>query len=436
MSDASDRVWSARAPVIFGLFGLFVLFGGFAVWATQANIAGAIIASGRIEVDRNRQIVQHPTGGVVSQIAAHEGDPVKAGDLLLSLDDRQARSQLAIIEGQLYELMARRGRLEAERDQTDELVFEDELMQAGAGNPDLEELISGQRNLFFARRDSVAGLSGQLQKRQGQILNQIDGIKAQEKALALQLGFIEEELTNQKALLDKGLAQATRVLELQRQQASLQGQLGELAANKAQAEGRITEIDLEVLKLGTGRREAAITDLRDLRYRELELVEQRASLLEDIENLQIRAPVSGIVHAMKVQTLRSVVRGADPILFLIPQDRPLVIVVQVDTIHIDQIHLGQQVNLRLSALDQSSTPELVGQVALISADAFEDEARGQTYYRAEITLNSGERAKLNSGDVLIPGMPVEAFMRTADRTPMAYLIKPFADYFKRAFRET
>ncbi len=436
MSDASDRVWSARAPVIFGLFGLFVLFGGFAVWATQANIAGAIIASGRIEVDRNRQIVQHPTGGVVSQIAAHEGDAVKAGDLLLSLDDRQARSQLAIIEGQLYELMARRGRLEAERDQTDELVFEDELMQAGAGNPDLEELISGQRNLFFARRDSVAGLSGQLQKRQGQILNQIDGIKAQEKALALQLGFIEEELTNQKALLDKGLAQATRVLELQRQQASLQGQLGELAANKAQAEGRITEIDLEVLKLGTGRREAAITNLRDLRYRELELVEQRASLLEDIENLQIRAPVSGIVHAMKVQTLRSVVRGADPILFLIPQDRPLVIVVQVDTIHIDQIHLGQQVNLRLSALDQSSTPELVGQVALISADAFEDEARGQTYYRAEITLNSGERAKLNAGDVLIPGMPVEAFMRTADRTPMAYLIKPFADYFKRAFRET
>ena len=356
MTDTTEKAWSARAPVLFGLFGLIVLFGGFALWATQSNIAGAIIASGRIEVDRNRQVVQHPTGGVVSEIAVQEGDTVKAGDLLLALDDRQAQSQLAIIEGQLYELMARRGRLEAERDQTDEVVFEDELMQAGAGNPDLEELISGQRNLFFARRDSVAGETEQLQKRQGQIQNQIDGIEAQEKALALQLGFIEEELTNQKALLEKGLAQATRVLALQRQQASLDGQLGELAANKAQAEGRITEIDLEVLKLASARREEAITRLRDLRYRELELVEQRASLLQDIDKLQIRAPVSGIVYAMRVQTPRSVIRGADPVLFLIPQDRPLVIVAQVDPIHIDEVHVGQQVNLRLSALDQRSTP--------------------------------------------------------------------------------
>ncbi|KEJ94910.1 HlyD family secretion protein [Pseudosulfitobacter pseudonitzschiae] len=436
MTEATEKAWSARAPVLFGLFGLIVLFGGFALWATQTNIAGAIIASGRIEVDRNRQIVQHPTGGVVAEIAVQEGDTVKAGDLLLALDDRQAQSQLAIIEGQLYELMARRGRLEAERDQTDEVVFEEELMQAGAGNPDLEELISGQRNLFFARRDSVAGETEQLQKRQGQIQNQIDGIEAQEKALALQLGFIEEELASQQALLEKGLAQATRVLALQRQQASLDGQLGELAASKAQAEGRITEIDLEVLKLGAARREEAITRLRDLRYRELELVEQRASLLQDIDKLQIRAPVSGIVYAMRVQTPRSVIRGADPVLFLIPQDRPLVIVAQVDPIHIDEVHVGQQVNLRLSALDQRNTPELVGEVALISADAFEDETLGRTYYRAEITLNPGELTKLKEGDVLIPGMPVETFIRTADRTPMAYLIKPFADYFKRAFRET
>ncbi|UOA28561.1 HlyD family type I secretion periplasmic adaptor subunit [Pseudosulfitobacter sp. DSM 107133] len=436
MSAVPAKAWSARAPVLFGLFGLIVLFGGFAVWATQTNIAGAIIAQGRIEVDRNRQVVQHPTGGVVSEIAVKEGDTVKAGDLLLALDDRQLKSQLSIIEGQLYELMARRGRLEAERDQTDEVVFEAQLIEAGTNNPDLQELISGQRNLFFARRDSVASETDQLQKRQGQIQNQIDGIESQEKALGLQLGFIEEELTNQKSLLEKGLAQATRVLALQRQEASLVGQLGELAASKAQAEGRITEIDLEVLKLGVGRREEAITRLRDLRYRELELVEQRLSLLSDIDKLQIRAPVSGIVYGMRVQTPRSVIRGADPVLFLIPQDRPLVIVAQVDPIHIDEVHVGQQVNLRMSALDHRSTPELIGQVDLISADAFEDEAIGRTYYRAEITLRPGELSKLNEGDVLIPGMPVEAYIRTLDRTPMAYLIKPFADYFKRAFRES
>ncbi len=432
----SDRHWSARAPVLFGLFGLLVLFGGFAIWATQTNIAGAIIASGRIEVDRNRQIVQHPTGGVVSGIAVDEGDTVKAGDLLLSLDDGQLQSQLAIIEGQLFELMARRGRLEAERDETDAPVFDDELLSIAAESEDVAELVRGQRNLFFARGDSVARETEQLSKRVGQIRNQIDGIEAQEKSLGLQLGFIREELASQQSLLEKGLAQAARVLNLQRQSASLDGQLGELAANKAQAEGRITEIELEVLKLNTARREEAITRLRDLRYRELELVEQRASMSTEIEELQIRAPVSGIVYGMRVQTPRSVIRGADPVLFLIPQDRPLVIAAQIDPIHIDQIVTGQQVNLRLSALDQRTTPELIGRVALISADAFEDETLGLTYYRAEITLNPGELDKLNEGDVLIPGMPVEAFIRTADRTPIAYLVKPLADYFKRAFRES
>lgn len=209
-----------------------------------------------------------------------------------------------------------------------------------------------------------------------------------------------------------------------------------MAASKAEAEGRITEIDLEVLKLATGRSEEAIMRLRDLRYRELELTERRGALLLEIAQLDIRAPVSGIVYGMQVQTMRSVIRPADPVLYLIPQDRPLLIVARVDPIHIDKIILGQEVNLRFSALDQRTTPELVGQVILISADAFEDDASGITYYRAEISLNSGEVSKLNDGDTLIPGMPVEAFIRTQDHSPIEHLIKPMADYFNRAFRES
>lgn len=239
-----------------------------------------------------------------------------------------------------------------------------------------------------------------------------------------------------KRFWNEGWRKLAQCCALQRQAASLNGQLGELAANKAQAEGRITEIDLEVLKLATDRREEAITQLRDLRYRELELIEQRGALQLEIEQLNIRAPVSGIVYGMRVQTIRSVIRSADPVLYLIPQDRPLLIVARIDPIHIDKIVLSQQVNLRFSALDQRTTPELVGQVTLISADAFEDDANGITYYRAEIVLNPGEISKLNEGDTLIPGMPVEAFIRTADRSPLAYLIKPMADYFNRAFRES
>jgi len=435
-TDTKAGRWSTRGPVLFGLFGLLVLFGGFAAWATMTNIAGAIIASGRIEVDRNRQIVQHPVGGVVDLISVKEGDRVAAGDVLLTLDDRQLRSRLAISEGQLFELMARRARLEAERDEAEEIVFDDELLERGRANADVQELIDGQRNLFFARRDSLARQVEQLEKRAGQIANQIDGIAAQQTSLAEQRELIAQELESQQSLLDRGLAQAGRVLALQREAARLNGQLGELAANKAQSEGRITEIELEIIRQGTARREEALTQLRDLRYRELELVEQRAALEAEIEKLQIRAPVSGIIYNMRVQTPRSVIRPADPLLFLIPQDRPLVIAAQVDPIHIDQVLVGQQVNLRLSALDQRTTPELIGRVALVSADAFEDDALGLTYYRAEIVLNPGELAKLNPGDTLIPGMPVEAFIRTADRTPLTYLVRPVMDYFIRAFRES
>ncbi len=432
----SDKRWKAGGWVIFGFLGLTALVGGFGYWATQSSIAGAIIASGRIEVDQNRQVVQHPDGGVVSEIAVEEGDIVQAGDLLIKLDVKQMQTRLAIVEGQLYEMMARRGRLEAERDNRDTIVFEDELLQAASQQADIADLMQGQENLFFARRESAERTRDQLGKRSNQIENQIVGVEAQETSLGRQLELIEQELANQQSLLDRGLAQASGVLALQRQAASLDGQLGELAATKAQAAQRITEIEIELLRIESERREEAITRLRDLRTRELELVEQRQGLLTDIERMEVRAPVSGIVYNMRVQTPRSVIRPADPVLFLIPQDRPLVIAARVDPIHIDQIAAGQSVNLRFSSLDQRTTPELVGNVVLVSADAFEDENIGASYYRAEIVLNPGEQDKLPDGQVLIPGMPVEAFISTGDRSPLNYLVKPMSDYFNRAFRES
>ena len=211
--------------------------------------------------------------------------------------------------------------------------------------------------------------------------------------------------------------------------------MGDLEAQKAQAGGRITEIDIEILKLGTGRREDAITRLRDLQYRELELREQRLALIEQLDRLDITAPVSGIVYDLQVFALRSVIRPADPVLYIVPQDRPLIINARIEPIHIDKLSIGQEVNLRFSALDQRTTPELKGQVVQISADAFQDERQQLSFYRAEIALSEGEQDRLPEDAVLIPGMPVEAFIRTEDRTPLAYLTKPLTDYFTKAFRE-
>ena len=214
------------------------------------------------------------------------------------------------------------------------------------------------------------------------------------------------------------------------------GRIGELTASVAQAAQRITEIDIQILTLTTTRREEAITRLRDLQYNELELSERRRTLTRQLDRLDIRAPVSGIVYGMQVFAPQSVVRPADPVMFLVPQDRPLVIATKVQPTDIDQINLGQEVTLRFSAFDQRRTPELLGTVTLVSADIFQDKTTGAAFYQAEVQLNAGEIEKLPKDMVLIPGMPVEAFVRTADRSPMDYLLKPLADYFAKAFRES
>ncbi|WP_353473810.1 HlyD family type I secretion periplasmic adaptor subunit [Salipiger sp. H15] len=435
MSQETDKRFPLRKPLMLGLGALLLLVGGFGTWAATTNISGAIVAGGQIQVERNRQVVQHPDGGVVQEILVDEGDTVEEGQVLVKLDPTLLQSELNIVEGQYFELVARRARLQAERDNSDELTFDDTLLKVAEYDKEVDELVEGQRTLFFARLDTLERETEQLTKRREQIGNQVEGIDAQQTALKNQLALIEKELGDQQSLLDRGLAQASRVLALQREEARLSGEVGDLTAQKAEAEGRMTEIDIEVLKLSTTRREEAITQLRDMQYRERELAEQRSALLEKLKRMEIRAPVSGVVYGLTVFAPRSVIRAADPVLYLVPQDRPLVITAQVPPIHIDQVHVGQKVTLRFSALDQRRTPETFGTVTQISADAFTDQHTSSSFYRAEIMLDEGQIERLPEGSTLVPGMPVEAFLRTADRTPLAYLVKPFTDYFSKAFRE-
>lgn len=433
MSDA--KKWSARAPITLGLLALLILLGGFGIWAVQANIAGAIIAPGRIEVDQNRQVLQHPDGGVVSEVAVREGQRVEKGDVLVRLDDTRLRSELLIVEGQLFEIIARNGRLKAERDDAAAITFDPILLDASKTRPQLLELTQGQERLFATRQSSAAQSIEQLEKRKAQIGNQVDGVRAQQQALETQLALLQEELTAQQGLLDKGLAQTSRVLALRREDARLRGTVGELTASVAENEGRITEIDLDILRLATQRKEDAITQLRDLQYREFELREQRLSLRERLSRLDITAPVSGLIFGLTVFAERAVIQPAEALMFIVPQDRPMVITGEVEPIHVDEVYLGQDVTLRFSTFDARTTPEVFGTVSSISGDAFRDDTTGRSYYRVEMTLKDGEMDRLGDVD-LVPGMPVDGFIRTVDRSPMTYLLKPFTDYFNRAFRET
>lgn len=427
--------WSMSRPLWAGWVTTAVLVVGFGGWSLLTSIAGAVVTSGQIEVDQQRQVVQHPDGGVIEEITVKDGQVVAAGDLLLRLDGGAIRSELAIVEGQLFELLAQRVRLEAERDDRTTLEFTGELADLSASRVDVAALLTGQQNLFTTRAETAAKQTEQLIRRMIQIDAQVTGTDAQLVALGTQQDLIGQELADQQSLFDKGLAQAGRVLALQRDAASLEGQLGELTSLRAQAEGRKTEVELEILRLASTRREEANGQLRELGGQILELAERRRTLAERVLRLDIRAPVSGIVLGMQVTTPRAVIRAADPLMYLIPQDRPLVIVAQVSPIHVDEVRVGQDVKLLFSAFSSRTTPEIQGQIAVISADALTDQRTQAQFYRAEIILKPGEREKL--GDVtLLPGMPVEAFIQTDLRSPMAYLIKPFTDYFNRAFRES
>jgi HlyD family type I secretion membrane fusion protein len=420
--------------LFIGYLSLAILVGVIGVWSVKARIAGAVIASGMIQVENNRQFVQHPQGGVVGELIVRDGDRVAAGDVVLRLDDALLRSELAIITAQLNETRARKGRLSAERDDAQELTFDPELLADAERDPSVKALMEGQARLFETRRVALAQVSEQLENQIVQTGDQIKGARAQLVATQGQAELIVSELADAQTLLDKGLAQASRVSALRREDSRLQGEIGQYTSLIAQLKGDIARINIEILQLSTQRREEAISGLRDLQFQENELVERALSARETLSKMEVRSPVSGVIYGNTVFALQSVISPAAPIMYVIPQDQALVVSARVEAIHIDQVHEGQSAALRFVAFDQRTTPEIFGRVVRLSADVFTDEVTGMSFYEAELLPDNDELSKLE-GQQLVPGMPVEAFIKTQERSPLSYLMKPLMDYFNKAFRE-
>ncbi len=436
MSGQGNLKISARPQVITGCLMLVVLIAGLGLWAVKARITGAVISSGTVEVESDRQIVQHPSGGVVAEIHARDGQYVAAGEILVRLEAARQRAELAFAEAQLFEIIARQNRLHAEQVQREEVIFDPALIRQSADDLALQALLVGQRQLFHATRLGIQNETSKLESRKDQIAAQISGIESQQSALLRQLEITGIELANQRALYERRLTPATAVMELEREEARLGGNLGELAASQAASRERLVETDLEIVRLVTQHIEQGIAKSRDLDGPRRQYARDARALRDEIALAEIRAPVSGIVYGMRVRTTRAVLRPAEPVLYLIPQDRPLIVAMRVPLGDIDQVAVGQAVKLRLSALDQDFTPEIWGRITQLSADAIEDEASGQSFYRVEMELPADELAKLPEGTDLLPGMPVEAFIRTGEHSPWVYLLKPVTDYFARALRES
>ena len=431
----TSLAWSVGGYMRLGLIAMGALFFGFGGWATFSTLAGAVVATGQIEVDRNRQAIQHPDGGVVAALFVDEGDRVDEGQILIRLDPARLQSDLTIARAQLFEVGVRRARLEAERDGLTTIAFAVDLTQAAATNPEWAEFMEGQADLFNARQTVFARETEQLRGRIIQIDAQVTGLNAQEAAAAEQLSLVEQDLARQNDLLERGLVQADPILRLQRDVAQIRGTLGNFAARKAELAERVIETELSITQLCNARVEEAIAQLREIRITEEELRARAAELSRQIDELDLRAPVAGTIHGLQIFGPQSVLRSAEPVAFLVPEGRPLIISTQIPATDIDQVFVGQMVVLRFPAFDMRNIPDLVGQVTQVSADAFLDETTGANFYRAEIVIDDGEITRL--GDrTLLPGMPVEAYIRTEDRSPFAYLVEPIAAYFNRAFRET
>ncbi len=433
-ATAKGDGWSGGGFIRFGLICVLILGGGFGGWAAMAQLSGAVIAMGQLRVQSNKQVVQHPDGGVVGEILARDGDVVKAGDVLLRLDAKLLRADLAALESQLFEIMARRGRLEAEITAKKSITFDPELVERAKSDKNVSNLVEGQRALFAVRKDSFSKQFAILDERKAQLHEQIAGTEAQVNAMVMQTDLIARELVGKERLLKSGHIRESEVLALKREQARLNGQAGELRSRIGQLKGQITEAEIEQTRLSTTRLEEAISESRELGFRELEQKERRGSLLERLSRLDIRAPKDGVVIDSNVHAIASVVRPADPIMYFVPNDTDLVVDARVEPTDIDQMSVGQEAILRFSALNSRTTPEMFGEVVTVSADVITDDQTGLSYYKVEVRLKPGELEKLEDQE-LVAGMPVEVYLQTGKRTPIAYLVQPITDYFKRAMRE-
>src|SRR3954447_10660150 len=416
-----------------GVALVVLLGGGVGGWAATTELAGAVIAPGNLVVETNVKKVQHPTGGVVGELRVRDGTPVKAGDVVVRLDDTVTRANLAIVVKSLDELAARHARLEAERDGAQAPSFPAELL-ARRSDPDVARLIAGEQKLFEARRSARQGQKAQLKERVGQLQEQIAGLTDQIAAKRRETALIGEELKGVRELWQKNLVQITRVTALERDAARLEGERGSLVSSIAQTKGKITETELQILQIDQDLRTEVGKDLAEIRGKVSELVEKRVAAEDQLKRIDIRAPQNGTVHQLAVHTVGGVVSPGEPIMLIVPNADVLTVETKIQPQDIDQVRVGQRAVLRFSAFNQRTTPELNGEVTRVSADTTQDQKTGITFYMVRIGLTEVEIARLG-GVKLVPGMPVEGFIQTGERTVLSYLTKPLTDQALKAFRE-
>jgi len=430
---ARDEAVSIRRHLVGGVVIALMLTVGVGGWAATTELSGAVIAQGSIVVDSNIKKVQHLTGGIVGELLVRDGQRVGAGEVVLRLDETITRVNLAIVTKGLDEMTARQARLAGERDQAEQVAFPAKLL-ARASEPDVAAAIQSESKLFELRRSARLGQKSQLRERIAQLDEEVRGYTALREAKAEEIELIQRELEGVRELWDKKLVQINRLMSLERDAARLKGERAQSVAAIAQSRGKIGEIELQIIQIDQDLSSEVARESRDVDAKIGEFAERKVAAEDQLKRVEVRAPQDGVVHQLAVHTVGGVVSASDAIMLIVPEADALAVEVKVLPQDIDQLRLGQSAGLRFSAFNQRTTPEISGTISRVSADVSTDQRSGQSFYTVRIALPAEETARL--GNVkLVPGMPVEAFIKTYDRTVLSYFIKPLEDQVMRAFRE-
>lgn len=424
---------SLRRNLVAGTVGIAVLFGGVGGWAATTELSGAVIAGGILVVDGNVKKVQHATGGIVAELLVREGQAVVAGETIIRLDATVTRANLTAVSKNLDYLYARQARLEAERDSLADTAVPRILLDR-LSSETAEGTMASERRLFDDRRVSRDGQKARLKEQVQQLREQINGLDVQQQAKTREIDLIGKELEGQRRLFEQGLTSMNRVNNLDRDATKLQGERGQLVASVAAAKGRISEIELQLLQVDQTMRAEVSAELRDVANKQAELIEREVAALDQLKHIEIKAPIGGVVHQLAIHTVGGVISPAETLMQIVPQGKRLTVEVRIAPRDIDQLAVGQAATLRLTAFNRNTTPELRGSLIRVSADLETDQQTGAGFYRVAASIAETEMARISDLS-LVPGMPVEAFIRTGDRTVLSYFAKPIRDHAARVFRE-
>ena len=426
-------ITDTRKPIRVGVLLILVFVIGAGFWASFAPLSSAVIASGQLKVDSNRKQIQHLDGGIVRDLLIRDGQRVSQGEVLMRLDPIQAEASLAIVRSALFAARVQKARLVAERDGLATPDFS-ALTALGKDGPD-PDLVNAQRSLFNVRQKVQSSQRDILSQQIENLGNQIEGFQAQQRAKRVQLDINREELDNLKRLQTQGLVDNSRVLDLQRVIAELEGEDGELTSSVAGTRSTIDEKRLELIRLERSFAEQVIAELQEVETQLIDLRERDVAAAQKLQHTEVVAPVDGAIVGLNIHTIGGVVSPGQLLMEIVPSDQELVIEGQLSTTDIDDVYVGQDARVKLSGLQQRTTPEVQGQVKYVSADSFVDERTGGAYYLVRVSVSETEIEKLK-GQTLMPGMPAELFIQTGERTALEYLLQPLSDTLDRAWRET